>query len=164
MGSTRVQDTENRYALSPICCMSFRSSGQRWYSSSARRLLLPSTVALGVRRKTSHRLSPPPSARGEPSDCAAAVDAPQKKPGGKLFPPGAANGNDKPYSGRAAASAATPALPRNLRRSRRIISQSYCAVSCSSFTGPSSPEESSGEFALYGFTSAKVYFVVASGC
>jgi hypothetical protein len=30
----------------------------------------------------------------------------QKKPGGKLLPPGAANGNDKPYFGRAAASAA----------------------------------------------------------
>ena len=31
-------------------------------------------------------------------------------------------------------------------------------------TGPSRPEGSNGELALYGFTSAKVYFVVASGC
>ena len=31
-------------------------------------------------------------------------------------------------------------------------------------TGPRRPEGSSGEFALYGFTSANVYFAVASGC
>src|SRR5216683_7968219 len=59
----------------PISSISLRSSGQRWYSSSATRLLLPSTVAFGVRRKTSQTLSPPPSAVGEPSDCAAAVEA-----------------------------------------------------------------------------------------
>lgn len=44
------------------------------------------------------------------------------------------------------------------------MTEAHFTLTRSSFTGPSSPEGSNGEFALYGFTSAKVYFVVASAC
>src|SRR6266436_4003635 len=134
----------------PISSISLRSSGQRWYSLSATRLLLPSTVAFGVRRKTSQTLSPPPSAVGEPSDCAAAVEAPQRKSAGNVSAPGAGNARDERHFGMVAANVATPALTRNRRRSNGLIWSSYLAITCSNFTGPNKPDSRSGESALYG--------------
>ena len=46
----------------------------------------------------------------------------------------------------------------------QLIIHSHCVATEVISTGPSKPEGNNGELALYGFTSAKVYFVVASGC
>src|SRR5260370_41784761 len=117
----------------PISSISFRSSGQRWYSSSATRLLLPSTVAFGVRRKTSQTLSPPPSAVGEPSDCAAAVEAHQRKSALNVSAPCVRNARDQSHFGMVAANVATPALTSNRRRLNGLIWSSYLALTVSIF-------------------------------
>lgn len=44
-----------------------------------------------------------------------------------------------------------------------VPEMSHCVLSRTIVTGPSRPEGSSGEFALYGFTSANVY-CFAPGC
>jgi hypothetical protein len=81
-----------------------------------------------------------------------------------LLPPGAANGNHQPCFGMAGSERRDSRAAQKFASVKKVHCPSYCAISFSNFTGPSSPEGSNGEFALYGFTSAKVYFVVASGC
>ncbi len=56
-------------------------------------------------------------------------------------------------------------LSTTVQEDRRGTPDGYRAVfSWTIVTGPSSPDDSKDDVALYGFTSAKVYFFDASGC